>query len=156
MSSEKSSTRVALRLALLAWTLCGCASAPCPPGPEQDRIILVNHVAGGDAPTIDSLEVYKSGLLRLNHTGTRIFCSTATEEHISEVSRLVDPARVHKLGWTIRGMHDAEWIQIFADGAEARLVLEPPPQELLPLLRALDSLFREHFGRRYDMPLLAD
>jgi hypothetical protein len=140
----------------LAAIFCSCASASCPPGPEQNRIIQANHIAGGDAPTIDSLEAYKSGLLRLNHVGTRIFCSTATEEQISEISSLVDPALVQELEWTILGVHDAEWIQIFADGAEARLLLQPAPEELTPLLRALDALFREHFGRRYDNPLLSE
>lgn len=158
MSSGRSSTKVALAFCLFAWalTFSSCVSTSCPPSQEENRIIQANHVSGGDAPTIDSLEVYKNGLLRLDHVGTRIFCSTATEEKTSEISNLTDPALVKEIEWTILGVHDAEWVQIFADGAEARVLLQPPPQELIPLLRTLDALFREHFGWRYDMPLLAD
>jgi hypothetical protein len=155
MSSGRSSIKLALPFALLSSIFCSCASSPCPAGPEQLRIVQVNHIRGGDAPTIVSLEVYESGFLRLNHVGAKTFCSPATEEEISGISDLVDPVRVQELEWTIQGVYDAEWIQIFADGAEARLLLNPPPEELLPLLRALDSLFRAHFGRRYDNPLLS-
>ena len=46
--------------------------------------------------------------------------------------------------------------QIQAEGAEVRIVLEDPPRELRPLLSSVDTLFEEHFGRRYDMALLSD
>jgi hypothetical protein len=75
---------------------------------EQHRIVQANHVEGGEAPTIDSLEVYEGGLLRLEHVGSRILCSVATEEELSQVSTLADPAVVERVEWTIRGVHDAE------------------------------------------------
>ena len=138
---------------VLLWS---CASAPCPAPSEQRRIVQVNHVSGGDAPTINSLEVYESGLLRLNNVGSLVRCSTASAAELSEISSLADPALLEEVEWNIGGVHDAEWAQIFADGAEVRILLERPPQETVPLLHALDALFEEHFGRRYDMVLLSD
>ena len=151
-------TRVVLLLSVVgsALALLSCSSAPCPAGAEHDRIIQANHISGGEAPTIDSLEVYKNGLLRLNHVGSRIFCSKASEQQVSALSTLADPGLVEKTEWTIAGVHDAEWAQIFVDGAETRVLLRPPPQDLVPLLRALDTLFTEHFGRHYDTPFLPE
>jgi hypothetical protein len=44
--------------------------------------------------------------------------------------------------------------QIQAGDVELRVVLDEPPEQVVPILGSLDTLFREHFGRRYDMPLL--
>ncbi len=49
---------------------------------------------------------------------------------------------------------DWEMAQVFVGKKEVRIVVDDPPQELVPLLQFVDALFRDHFGRQYDMPLL--
>lgn len=138
----------------LALLLNACSVWRCPETPASKPFLEVNHFSGGDAPVVYSLETYENGLVRLEKVGFRSFCSKAEEARVSEIQSLVDPERFEAMEWSPEAGMDWRMAQILAGEAEVRIVLERTHDELDPLLHALDSLFTDQFGRRYDMPLL--
>lgn len=103
-----------------------------------------------------ALELHDSGVVRLNKVGFRAFCSIVHKDRLLDLRSFVDANSLEDIEWFPHAGHDWRMAQIQAGGAEVRIVLEEPPEDLIPLLRALDALFRDYFGRRYDMPLLSE
>lgn len=136
--------------------LCGCTSWRCPEAPGEEPFLRVNHFSGGDGPVVYSLEAYEGELIRLNKVGWRAFCSTVESVELSPLRELGAPEELREIEWSPEAGHDWRMAQIQAEGVELRVVLDEPPGQVVPLLQSVDALFREHFGRRYDMPLLSE
>lgn len=157
MLSGSASTRFATAaISLFVLLLGACSTWRCPATPAGKTFLQINHFSGGDGPVVYALEVYEDGLVRLNKVGFRAFCSRVEDSRLSELRSLVNPEHLRKIEWSPQAGMDWRMAQIQAGSAELRAVLEDPPQELRPLLESVDSLFADLFGRRYDMPLLAN
>jgi hypothetical protein len=157
MSSGSASIRfLTAAISLFALLLGACSTRRCPTTPADKCFLQINHFSGGEAPVVYALEVYKNGVVRLNKVGFRAYCSKVEEARLSRLKSLVNPDRLSELEWSPQAGMDWRMAQIQAGNAEVRVVLEEPPQELRPLLESVDALFDDLFGRRYDMPLLAD
>lgn len=154
MLSGNASTKLPILAALLL--VGACSAWRCPAPPTERPFFQVNHFSGGDAPVVYALEVYEDGLVRLNKVGFRAFCSRLEQGQLSQLQVLVESKRLNEAEWSPQAGMDWRMAQIQTGSAELRIVLEDPPQELRPLLSLIDALFKEHFGRRYDMALLSN
>lgn len=81
---------------------------------------------------------------------------SVSSEELKAVRRLVEITEFAEIAWSPNTGLDQEEAHVFAHDVEVRVVLPDPPQDLIPLFEALDDLFDEHFGWRYDMPLLSE
>lgn len=147
---------VALAACSIALLLnAGCASLACSSG-DTEPVIRVAHLSGGDGPIIYLLQVSQGGQARLEKVGFRNYCRRVSRQELESLRGVVEHTAFEEIASSPgTGLHEEE-AHVFADGVEVRVVLPDPPKDLVRLFEALDALFREHFGWRYDMPLLSD
>lgn len=133
----------------------GCASVTCSSSDAEPPLIRVAHLSGGDGPVIHLLQVSQAGQARLEKVGFRDYCRRVSRDELEAVRSLVERTAFEEIAWSPgTGLHQEE-AHVFAQGVEVRVVLPDPPEDLVPLFETLDDVFDEHFGWRYNMPLLS-
>ena len=142
-------------LLVLAFTVAGCSAWRCPVVlPVELPVLKIAHWSGGVGPIVYVLEVHESGTLNLEKVGLRSRCAAVSSRELAQLRSILDAIDVGEIKWDPRAGMDWEMAQIFVGQKEVRIVVSDPPQNLVPLLKFVDALFQDHFGRRYDMPLL--
>lgn len=100
------------------------------------------------------LSLHTDGSMSLEKVGRRTYCRQIPEESMAELRALALAEEWRRLVDSAEVGHDWAEAHIEAEGVRLKVVIDQLPEQVVPLLREVDDLFREAFGARYDMPLL--
>lgn len=136
-----------------------CATVRCSPQLEREPpLIEIIHLEEGDGPTAWALRVHVAGeaegWLVLSRMGRRNKCAALGSEKIQELQALIASLNLEAIPRDERAAIHREQIQIALSDQKRLFLASHLPNEVIPLLRAMDRWFSEEFGAVYSWPLL--
>lgn len=164
MSSARSTASSACALVVAALCVGACSSSRCHSlSPGALPALQIQHLSGGEAPTVEVLAFYDDGRVELSHAtreAKRPKCATIPSHDLAMLRASLGSSGFHQAGQALaaagRRCCDMEEAFVKRGDLEFWVATDDAPAEVHQLFSILDRIFLDRFGREYRLRLASN